>query len=135
MLRVFTIKTIAIALLSHLSQFCVFWLSLRTFCIWLPLPYRLSLRGVQASDPLLYPCCIFLCRLPTVNHQCSSEVEAVVLQALRVLCRWTKELWLKQIFASFSSGSVVSTIYLNSLIQPAMPHPIGNLFWHSLWWI
>lgn len=77
-------------------QFCVFWLSLRTFCIWLPLPYRLSLRRVQASDPLLYPCCIFLCWLPTVNHQCSSEVEAVVLQALWVLCRWTKELWLKQ---------------------------------------
>lgn len=82
--RVLHKRTIAIALLSRLSQVRVSPLSpsTTTFCIWLPFPYGLLLGGVQPSDPLLYPCYIFLCQLPTVNHECSSGVEAVGFQTL-----------------------------------------------------
>lgn len=82
--RVLHKRTIAIVLLSHLSQVRVSQLSPRTttFCIWLPFPYGLSWGGVQPSDPLLYPCYIFLCQLPTVNRECSSGVEAVGFQTL-----------------------------------------------------
>lgn len=130
-------KTIVIALLSHLSPFCVFQLSARTTtcCIWLPLPYGLSLRGVQPFDPLLYPCYIFLCQLPTVNYECSSGVEAVGFQTLSWGFMQVDKgavIEAKRFLLLFSSGSTVSTIYLNSLIQSAMPHPISNLFWRSL---
>lgn len=40
------------------------------------------IRGAQSYDPLLYPCYIFLCQLPTVNHECSSGLEAVGFQTL-----------------------------------------------------
>lgn len=39
-------------------------------------------RGVQPYDPSLCPCYIFLCQLPTVNHECSSGLEAVGFHTL-----------------------------------------------------
>lgn len=82
--RIFHEKLLAIALLSHLSQFCVNQVSPRatTFCVWLPCSTQAIIRGAQSYDPLLYPCYIFLCQLPTVNHECSSGLKAVGFQTL-----------------------------------------------------
>lgn len=96
-------------------------------------------RGVQPYDPSLCPCYIFLCQLPTVNHECSSGLEAVGFHTIwgfyaggQRSCDWGKE-----IFTSFFPVAVlwalsIWTPWFN--LQCLTPSVICSVVLRQIWY-
>lgn len=134
-------KILATALLSYLSQFCVSQVSPRTttFCVWLPLPHRLSLGELSPTTPcsilVTSSCASFLLWTMNAHQNLSSRLPDSVWEFYAGGQRSGD--WGKEISTSFFPVAVlwalsISTVGFN--LQCLTPSIICSVILSQIWY-